>query len=152
MTLWILLDNIIVWAPGILYLKVLAWEIYNMKWGFAKKVIIKSQWQHVHGSNFYESDIICWLPCSTVIGWKVFWSKTFTLFSCVLLQWNIGRKVSTLLFQKGFYHSFSSMVPELQKERHCQLLWRKRVKRSRVFPEERFDDMVRCEVSIMSNV
>ena len=38
-------------------LKVLAWEICNMKWGFAKKVIIKSQRQFMYGSNFYGSDV-----------------------------------------------------------------------------------------------
>ena len=38
-------------------LKVLAWEICNMKWGFAKKVIIKSQRQLMYGSNFYELDV-----------------------------------------------------------------------------------------------
>ena len=30
-------------------IKVLAWEICNMKWGFAKKVIIKSQRQFMYG-------------------------------------------------------------------------------------------------------
>ena len=39
-------------------LKVLAWEICNMKWGFAKKVAIKSQRQFMPGSNFYGSDVI----------------------------------------------------------------------------------------------
>ena len=38
-------------------LKVLAWEICNLKWGFAKKVIIKSERQFMYGSNFYESDV-----------------------------------------------------------------------------------------------
>ena len=28
-----------------------------MKWGFAKKVMIKSQRQFMYGSNFYESDV-----------------------------------------------------------------------------------------------
>ena len=28
-----------------------------MKWGFAEKVIIKSQRQFMYGSNFYESDV-----------------------------------------------------------------------------------------------
>ena len=28
-----------------------------MKWGFAKKAIIKSQRQFMDGSNFYESDV-----------------------------------------------------------------------------------------------
>ena len=37
--------------------KVLAWEISNMKWGFAKKVIIKSQRQFMYGSNIYGSDV-----------------------------------------------------------------------------------------------
>ena len=38
MTLWILIDNITVWA--ILHFKaLLAWEICNMKLGFSKKVI-----------------------------------------------------------------------------------------------------------------
>ena len=32
------------------------WEICNMKWGFAKKVITESQRQFMYGSNFYESD------------------------------------------------------------------------------------------------
>ena len=59
MTLWIFLDNIIVWAPSIYFLlKVLAWEICNMKWGFAKKVIIKSQRQFMYGSNFYGSEFM----------------------------------------------------------------------------------------------
>ena len=35
-----------------------AWEICNMKWGCAKKVIIKSQGQFMYVSNFYESDVI----------------------------------------------------------------------------------------------
>ena len=38
-------------------LKVLVWEICNMKWGFAQKVIIKSQRQFMYGSNFYGSDV-----------------------------------------------------------------------------------------------
>ena len=37
---------------------VLTWEICNMKWVFAKKVIIKSQRQIMCGSNFYGSDVI----------------------------------------------------------------------------------------------
>ena len=37
--------------------KVLAWEIGIMKWGFATKVMIKSQRQFMYGSNFYESDV-----------------------------------------------------------------------------------------------
>ena len=40
----------------VLHLKVLAWEICNMKRGFDKKVILKSQRQFMYGSNFYESD------------------------------------------------------------------------------------------------
>ena len=36
---------------------VLAWEICNMKWEFAKKVIIKSQRQFMYGSNFCGLDI-----------------------------------------------------------------------------------------------
>ena len=47
-------------------LKLLAWEICNMKWGFAKKVIIKSQRQFSYGSNFYESDVMYILPLSWV--------------------------------------------------------------------------------------
>ena len=39
-------------------LKVLAWEICNMKWGFTIKIIIKSQKQFLYCSNFYESDVI----------------------------------------------------------------------------------------------
>ena len=38
-------------------LKVLAWEICNMKWEFAKKVIIKPQRQFMYGLNFYVSDV-----------------------------------------------------------------------------------------------
>ena len=38
----------------------IAWEICSMKWGFAKKVIIKSQRQFMYGSNFYGSDVIWW--------------------------------------------------------------------------------------------
>ena len=45
-------------------LKVLAWEISNMKWGFAKKVLIKSQRQFMYGSNFYETDV------SKITVWK----------------------------------------------------------------------------------
>ena len=37
--------------------KVLAWEICNMKWRFAKKVIIKSQRQFMYDSNFYGSHV-----------------------------------------------------------------------------------------------
>ena len=37
-------------------LKVLAWEICNLKWGFAIKVI-KSQRQFMYGSNFYGSHV-----------------------------------------------------------------------------------------------
>ena len=59
MTLWIFLDNIIVWAPSILHFKSLDMRnLQIMKWGFAKKVIIKSQRQFMYGSNFYESDVI----------------------------------------------------------------------------------------------
>ena len=36
----------------------MAWEICNMKWGFAKRVLLKSQRQFMYGSNFYESDVI----------------------------------------------------------------------------------------------
>ena len=43
-------------------LKLLAWEICNMKWGFAKKVKIKSQRQFIYGSNFYESDVTYMKP------------------------------------------------------------------------------------------
>ena len=43
--LWIFFDSIIVWAPSILHC---AWEICNMKWGFARKVIIKSQRQFIY--------------------------------------------------------------------------------------------------------
>ena len=39
-------------------LKVLAWEICIMKWGFTIKMIIKSQKQFLYCSNFYESDVI----------------------------------------------------------------------------------------------
>ena len=38
-------------------LKVLAWEFCNMKWGFAKKVVIKSQRQFMYGSNCHGSDV-----------------------------------------------------------------------------------------------
>ena len=50
------MDDIIVWAPGILYLKVFAWDICNMKWRFAKKVMAKAQIQFMYGLDFYESD------------------------------------------------------------------------------------------------
>ena len=56
MSFWIFLDNIIARAPSTI-LKVLAWETCNLKWGFAKKVIIKSQRQFMYGSNFYGSDV-----------------------------------------------------------------------------------------------
>ena len=39
------------------FFKVLAWEICSMKWGFAKKVMIKLQRRFMNGSNFYESDV-----------------------------------------------------------------------------------------------
>ena len=39
-------------------LKVLAWEICNVKWGFARKVIVKPQRQFMYGSIFYGSDIM----------------------------------------------------------------------------------------------
>ena len=35
----------------------MAWEIFNIIWGFAKKVIIKSQRPFMYGSNFYASDV-----------------------------------------------------------------------------------------------
>ena len=48
-------------------LKVLAWEICNMKWGFAKKIIIKSKRQFMYGSNFYGSDVIhSWKTCTNM--------------------------------------------------------------------------------------
>ena len=43
--------------PVCLIFKVLAWEICNMKWGFSKKVMIKSQKQFMYGSNFCGSDV-----------------------------------------------------------------------------------------------
>ena len=59
LAMWLFLDNIIIWAPSILHFKGLgmAWEICNMKWGFAIKVIIKSIQQFMYGLNFYGSDI-----------------------------------------------------------------------------------------------
>ena len=41
-----------------LILKVLAWEIFNMNQEFAKKAIIKSQWQFIFATNFYETDVM----------------------------------------------------------------------------------------------
>ena len=52
MTLYTFLDNIIVLAPSILYLKGL-----GMNKDFPKKVIIKSQSQFMYGFDFYGSDI-----------------------------------------------------------------------------------------------
>ena len=83
--LWIFFDNIIVWAHSILILKVSAWEICNMKWGFAKKVKIKSQRQVMYGSIFYESDVILFSPTSRLVlvqtsflCWR--WTFCFTTF------------------------------------------------------------------------
>ena len=42
-------------SPHLLGLKVLAWEICSMKWGFAHKVIVKSQRQFMYGLNFHGS-------------------------------------------------------------------------------------------------
>ena len=118
------------------FLKILVFFMVSIQ----ERFLIKRVWY----SNFLTPMLHCYL-LKGICRRKTFIMHT----SCTNA---IERKVSTLLFQKGFYHIFSSKVPELQKERHCQLLPRKRVKRSSVFPEERFDDMVRCEVSIMSNV
>ena len=56
MTLWIFLDNIIVWEPSILHFKGHEkFAIWNED--LPKKVIIKSQRQFMFGSNFYGSDV-----------------------------------------------------------------------------------------------
>ena len=53
-------------------LKILAWEICNMKWGYAKKVIIKSQRQFLYGSNFYGSDVIMnWQSCQSKLDFNL---------------------------------------------------------------------------------
>ena len=51
---WIIL---LYWHLVYFILKVLAWDICDMKWGFAKNVIIESQRQFMYGSNFYGSDV-----------------------------------------------------------------------------------------------
>ena len=56
--------------PVYFILKVLAWEIFNMKWGFAKKVIIKSQRQFMYSSNFYGSDVISRRPHKSGFSFK----------------------------------------------------------------------------------
>ena len=65
--------------PVYFIFKVLAWEICIIKWGFAKKVIIKSQRQFMYGSNFYESDVSMTLM-SLLFKWRVhtvgFWCQT----------------------------------------------------------------------------
>ena len=58
-----------------LILKVLAWEICNMKWGFAKKVMIKSLRQFMYGSNFCGSDVI---RTKSIWGWSTRWKIDFT--------------------------------------------------------------------------
>ena len=45
------------WHLAYFILKVFAWKICNMKWGFPKKFITESQRQFMYGSNFYESDV-----------------------------------------------------------------------------------------------
>ena len=54
------------------YFLILAWEICNMKWEFAKKVIIKSQRQFTYGSIFYESDITYAVFIAIFFDWFYF--------------------------------------------------------------------------------
>ena len=55
------------WPLVYFILKVFAWEICNMEWGFTKKVIIKSQRPFMYGSNVYGSDVITGADCNRLI-------------------------------------------------------------------------------------
>ena len=55
MTLQTFLDDIIIWAPGILHFEGLGMRNLQMKWGFAKNVMIKPLRRFMYGSNFYVS-------------------------------------------------------------------------------------------------
>ena len=75
-------------------LKVLIWEICNMKWVFAKKVIIESQRQFMYGSNFSDepnlSESFGWM--FSKFGW--FCSKRTFHFSGYTLNLKALIKVS----------------------------------------------------------
>ena len=58
MTLWIFLDNIIVWATSILHFKGHCMRNLQYEIRIYQKVIIKSQRQFMYGSNFYGSEVI----------------------------------------------------------------------------------------------
>ena len=69
MTLWIFW--IILFYGRLVYfiLKVFAWEICSMKWGFVKKVIIMSQRQFMYNSYFYGSDVRKCICTATLKHW-----------------------------------------------------------------------------------
>ena len=98
-TLWIFLDNIIVWAPDILHLKVLAWEICNMKWGFAKEVIVKSQRQFMYGSNLSESDVtFAERSCGEINCWR---GDDFENFFIYLICHCLSKKLVLMALEKS---------------------------------------------------
>ena len=73
LSLWLFFWMILLlyWHLVYFILKVLAWEFCNVKWGFAKKVIIKSQRQLMYGSNFYYQTLRSFLIDSILIGFNL---------------------------------------------------------------------------------
>ena len=88
-------------------LKVLAWEICNMIWGFGKNVIIKSPRQFMHGSNFYESDV----------------SFSKSLLSCQFSNCPLNRRLPVLPLKQipnDFSMSKNVQKSLLEKHRKCR--------------------------------
>ena len=74
MTLWIFLDDTIVWAPSILHFKGLGMRNLQYEMRICKKShnkVTKSFFYFMYGSNFYESDVIRFL-CVKQSFYKVF--------------------------------------------------------------------------------
>ena len=102
-------------------LKVLAWEICNMKWGFAKKVLLKSQRQFMYGSNFYESDVSNRRHNNIILDWKKKKSWIFILI-CVLfflfsVSTNMDKPTNTLSYTLD---EFSS---QMTSKIWCPIIW-----------------------------
>ena len=102
-------------------LKILAWKIPNMKWEFAKKVIIKSQRQFMYGSNFYVSDVR-----NPDFGtfWKLSIALFFNIFNdhgtwtvCITTKPYFTKKIPWTLFLT----SVSNLSPHLGVQRQCSV-------------------------------
>ena len=85
---------------GHFILKVLAWKISNMKFGFAQKVKIRSQRQFMYGSNFNGSDVVYKYLANIYIN---FWNSTFSFYENKVL----------------FTEPFQAILTSWRSYRHC---------------------------------